>query len=80
MQDKVIYTYVSNSQPKTVELRAPVSESLGRLDKEQFQKFSQYLIAVRNFFISSLHVAFCLFNKIFYGKYRRPFLRPQDKY
>lgn len=32
-------------QPKNVKLRAPVSESLSRLQRDQLQKFAQYLIS-----------------------------------
>ena len=32
-------------QPNQVTLRAPVSESLSRLGREQLQKFAQYLIS-----------------------------------
>ena len=32
-------------QPQSVKLRAPVSESLSRLERDQLQKFAQYLIA-----------------------------------
>ena len=32
-------------QPSQVTLRAPVSESLGRLQRDQLQKFAQYLIS-----------------------------------
>ena len=31
-------------QAKQVKLRAPISESLSRLDRSQLQKFAQYLI------------------------------------
>jgi uncharacterized Zn finger protein len=31
--------------PDTVKLRAPVSESLSRLQRDQLQKFAQYLIS-----------------------------------
>lgn len=34
-----------NLQPDTVCLRAPVSESLSRLQRDQLQKFAQYLIS-----------------------------------
>jgi hypothetical protein len=33
--------------PETVKLRAPVSESLSRLQRDQLQKFAQYLISGR---------------------------------
>ena len=33
------------TQPSSVKYRAPVSESLTRLQREQLQKFAQYLIA-----------------------------------
>ena len=32
-------------EPEDLRLRAPVSESLGRLDRDQLQKFAQYLIS-----------------------------------
>ena len=32
-------------QPQSVKLRAPVSESLTRLSRDQLQSFAQYLIA-----------------------------------
>lgn len=32
-------------QPSQVKLRAPVSESLSRLQRDQLQKFAQYLIS-----------------------------------
>lgn len=32
-------------QPNQVKLRAPVSESLSRLQRDQLQKFAQYLIS-----------------------------------
>jgi len=32
-------------QPKAVTLRAPVSESLSKLRRDQLQKFAQYLIS-----------------------------------
>ena len=37
--------YVKSFQPHSVKLRAPVSESLSRLERDQLQKFAQYLIA-----------------------------------
>jgi len=56
---------VSNSckyagmQAGQVRLRAPVSESLSRLERDQLQKFAQYLISampqqVNQFFLLSL--------------------------
>lgn len=38
------YSYFA-LQPSQVKLRAPVSESLSRLQRDQLQKFAQYLIS-----------------------------------
>ena len=39
------FSHFDYLQPKNAKLRAPVSESLSRLQRDQLQKFAQYLIS-----------------------------------